>query len=450
VCGVHPFVKRVCVDALISIHVLHRSPVLVWFMLGAMLNPNAYLPYAAAAATFFTFVTTKLHDIKTLQGELRSVIKAYVMKKMKEVISASPIAGFGMDPDQIVNAAVDGNLKEAVIGVASQKIRGVLASTPLGEQASKMGLDPEILARLASGDFTAMEELGAKWGIDPAIMKLFVGLARKDEAATVEALKEICSKDGISFDPNLVVAVFKLVISKHSSSEGKLFIKQALNNILSSPELSKQIMTHMRGVLPAEISAMIPGDIDPATLMNAAQSQAISHIPGGLPGDHANNAQQLLESKNLNGELDGALTAAQGLADGGLLGGLPSNVTSSTSSVSSSHNAQSTQNSASGPSALESQTTALRSEVEGQATKLAGQAGAAAEQAAEQAEAMMRATAGKITAQISKVFDSIIQLAEGDLGPLADMLALMRKDTVSADIGECVCVSVHVCLCMRV
>jgi len=33
--------------------------VLVWALLGAILNPTAYLAYAAAAGTFIVFVTVK-------------------------------------------------------------------------------------------------------------------------------------------------------------------------------------------------------------------------------------------------------------------------------------------------------------------------------------------------------------------------------------------------------
>lgn len=46
---------------LISIYtfVVYISLVSIWLMLGAIINPNAFLPYATSAATFLTIVTTK-------------------------------------------------------------------------------------------------------------------------------------------------------------------------------------------------------------------------------------------------------------------------------------------------------------------------------------------------------------------------------------------------------
>ena len=144
--------------------------VLIWFLLAAMLNPNvivstpsslsafdcyhplpilqAYLPYAAAAATFIAFVSTKAHQFKSAQAELKAAIIDFVKKKIKTLIGGSFLVGFGVNPDEIVNEAVDGNLKSAVVAVASQKVRSILYTTPLGDMANQMGLDPETLTLL--------------------------------------------------------------------------------------------------------------------------------------------------------------------------------------------------------------------------------------------------------------------------------------------------------------
>jgi len=36
---------------------------LLWFLIGAIINPNAYLPYAAASATFITVISSFLTKI---------------------------------------------------------------------------------------------------------------------------------------------------------------------------------------------------------------------------------------------------------------------------------------------------------------------------------------------------------------------------------------------------
>jgi len=39
--------------------VVYVALVAIWLMLGAIINPTAFLPYATSAATFLTIVTTK-------------------------------------------------------------------------------------------------------------------------------------------------------------------------------------------------------------------------------------------------------------------------------------------------------------------------------------------------------------------------------------------------------
>ena len=94
------------------------------------------------------FATTKAAQLRSTQGELKQIIQHFVQDKIKGLIASSPIAGFGVNADEIVNAAVDGNLKSAVVAVASQKVRGILAKSPLGDMANKMGLDAETLTLL--------------------------------------------------------------------------------------------------------------------------------------------------------------------------------------------------------------------------------------------------------------------------------------------------------------
>jgi hypothetical protein len=113
-----------------------------------MLNPNAYLPYAAAAATFILFALGKAHQLSSMQSELRAYIRSYVLSKLKGLIDDSALVGFGLNADEIVNAAVSGDLKNKVVAATSQKVRSVLYNTPLGDLANQMKLSPEMLGRL--------------------------------------------------------------------------------------------------------------------------------------------------------------------------------------------------------------------------------------------------------------------------------------------------------------
>ncbi len=120
----------------------------IWFLLGAMLNPNAYLPYASAAGTFIIFALAKANQFSSIQSELRTYIRTFVLDKIRRMIGDSALVGFGMNADDIVNAAVSGDLKNKVMAAATHKVRSVLYNTPLGDVANKMKLNPDSLARL--------------------------------------------------------------------------------------------------------------------------------------------------------------------------------------------------------------------------------------------------------------------------------------------------------------
>jgi hypothetical protein len=214
-----------------------------------MLNPNAYLPYASAAGTFIIFALAKAHQFTSLQSELRTYIRTFVLSKIKNLISDSAIVGFGLNADEIVNAAVSGDLKNKVVAATSQKVRSVLYNTPLGDLANKMKLSPEMLGRLVrvmfyplssnntnarchdssqvSGDESAILDLGRQWGIDTDIMSFFVALARKDQDAVAKALSAMCQKKGVTIHPSLALAIFKFGINANLS-EAKLFVKQVV------------------------------------------------------------------------------------------------------------------------------------------------------------------------------------------------------------------------------
>lgn len=38
--------------------------IILWFLLGAIVNPNAYLPFASSSATFITSISSKFFEFK--------------------------------------------------------------------------------------------------------------------------------------------------------------------------------------------------------------------------------------------------------------------------------------------------------------------------------------------------------------------------------------------------
>lgn len=69
--------------ALSSIFVtfLYFMLVLLWMILGAILNPNSFLPYATAAATFIVIVFTKYQFFTELAETGLKKVRDFVLSK---------------------------------------------------------------------------------------------------------------------------------------------------------------------------------------------------------------------------------------------------------------------------------------------------------------------------------------------------------------------------------
>lgn len=60
--------------------VVYASLIAIWLMLGAIINPNAFLPYATSAATFLTLVTKKYQEFTELTQNGLKVLSDYLEK----------------------------------------------------------------------------------------------------------------------------------------------------------------------------------------------------------------------------------------------------------------------------------------------------------------------------------------------------------------------------------
>ena len=60
---------------------------LCWCILGAVLNPEVFLPYAAASATFIVFVLGKLKSSVTLWREVLDEIVRFLTEKLRGMLT---------------------------------------------------------------------------------------------------------------------------------------------------------------------------------------------------------------------------------------------------------------------------------------------------------------------------------------------------------------------------
>jgi len=175
--------------------------VAVWLLLGAVLNPNSFLPFAIGVMTMFAFVTTRIERVKKLTAELETRILHMLEKKLGTSLTSS------------LKKNVYDNLKEgrapsvdevrpptsltagATVSVVPSKTRpdtsawvclwwqlvatsGVLInSTPLGALAKDLGVDLGDIAAASHGDDDALRRIAERLDIDVDVVGALVALA---------------------------------------------------------------------------------------------------------------------------------------------------------------------------------------------------------------------------------------------------------------------------------
>ena len=173
---------------------MYIALVLVWALLGAILNPNAYLAYAAGAGTLITFVTSKYSEfmkiynmgVKGLHDKLMEKFKSYSIGIMRKVLIS-----LNLDKSEIGKTLNQAAESGDIVGTFKSRAAAIVANTPLGKQLSSYGLDINQAMALAQGDINAIAELAAKQGIPKQIVTLVVSLAKKDKEKVIETIQEL-------------------------------------------------------------------------------------------------------------------------------------------------------------------------------------------------------------------------------------------------------------------
>ena len=100
---------------------------LCWCILGAVLNPEVFLPYAAAAVTFISFCVFKVTNaIQTWKDMLREIIEL-VTVKMEFMLTET------LDRCMTkLQQTLPGNLTNIGANLASGRYMHALAQTPIG------------------------------------------------------------------------------------------------------------------------------------------------------------------------------------------------------------------------------------------------------------------------------------------------------------------------------
>ena len=204
--------------------------VLVWAILGAVLNPDKFLPYAAASATFITVTIAKYKQL----WKMRKTIKRAVIEKVKAKFAAT-LKQIGVDNETIDRLSKGDLSKESMMKALEASSTELMQRSPLGTLANSIGVDPIAAARLASGDISAIVEMAESMGIDKAVMMLFVAVVRRDQEALTQAVEELAKTPGVPIKPEFAVILCNLA-SSAGQVDAKKLVKDAVNVFNQSAE----------------------------------------------------------------------------------------------------------------------------------------------------------------------------------------------------------------------
>ncbi len=171
--------------------------VLIWAVLGAILNPTAYLYYATAAFTLVTFVTVKIKEYRKLQGKgieylmkvMGDKIKSIMDSVLKKMLLKSDI--ISKDMQDMIQQTYEFTKDPFAVTIS------FINQTPIGKKIAAAGFDLKVIVRMAQGDTEALVEFALNRGIPRAVAEGLVALLRRDFSKVVESVKTLASHPAI-------------------------------------------------------------------------------------------------------------------------------------------------------------------------------------------------------------------------------------------------------------
>jgi hypothetical protein len=152
---------------LIVLIAFYLSLVCIWWVLGAVLNPAAYLPYAATVTTFVSYAYGNIRAtrvrFKDIQKRLMSRVKGHLEQKLQA------------------------NLVKLGLSEMTPGMVGLL--TELHDV--NYHVDAVVASKLASCEATAVDAFADSQGIPASTISLIIAIFRHDKDATAKALAEL-------------------------------------------------------------------------------------------------------------------------------------------------------------------------------------------------------------------------------------------------------------------
>ena len=159
------------------------SLILVWAVIGAVINPFVFLPYAVGAATLVFVGSFQSRTYWALREVNEKRVKTLIASRIKTLLQAQ--RHFSTAQRKEREAVLDSDDPEAVLDRRSKQ-----ELSKLLEEGGLARDDVDILG-LAQGKPSAVNMLAVELGVDANVLMLIVSLARRDQDGMLEAAAEL-------------------------------------------------------------------------------------------------------------------------------------------------------------------------------------------------------------------------------------------------------------------
>ncbi|EAR86437.2 phage head-tail adaptor family protein, putative (macronuclear) [Tetrahymena thermophila SB210] len=144
---------------------VYFSLVAIWLMLSAIINPNAFLPYATSAATFVTLVAKKYKDFQEISqngfkiisdylqqmasGQFQDLLKKMnIQDKIADMVPTDTLKGITAEASKL--GIIDASTSEEIQNNLEIMIRDPTSVSKLGQELVKISQDPQAYAQQIS------------------------------------------------------------------------------------------------------------------------------------------------------------------------------------------------------------------------------------------------------------------------------------------------------------
>ena len=225
-----------CMAWCILLWVWYIGLALSWMILGCLVNPNEYLPYAAAAATFLVFASAKVGSAMLIFSKAYEVVLKIVRKTFSsKVVSMMKMLALTEKANAANSNSQDPAHMKAISLVENDKsLVNILKAS---------GIDLTLAVGLSKGTVSDIEEAAEAYGMSFGLMYAIVACARKDKNSIAKAVHEISAVEGMEASQETLRVLFQLTQSQDDQTL-RFSMKESIIHALNVNKGVSQVSPH--------------------------------------------------------------------------------------------------------------------------------------------------------------------------------------------------------------